>query len=78
MKTRVTVRYVSSRDEQFEAELFGGQSAETRLREFIKNPTIVFQSEKEVVIIPATAIESITLPFAESAGKRSPKRGAGG
>jgi hypothetical protein len=40
MKTRVTVRYVSGREEQLEVELFGGQSAEARLRKFIKNPVI--------------------------------------
>jgi hypothetical protein len=69
VKTRVLVRYVSGRQEQFEVELFGGQSAEARLREFTKDPTIVLQSEKEVVIIPATAIESITLPLPEAAGR---------
>jgi hypothetical protein len=69
MKTKLTVRYVSGREEQFEMELYGGGSAEARLEEFVKNPTIVLQTEKEVVIIPATAIESITLPIPESAGK---------
>jgi hypothetical protein len=72
MKTKVIVRYVSGREEQFEVELFGGPSAEARLKEFIKNPTIVLQTEKEVVIIPATAVESITLPLPESAGKAMP------
>jgi hypothetical protein len=69
MKTKLIVRYVSGREEQFEVEFYGGTSAEDRLKEFIKNPTIVLQTEKEVVIIPATAIESIALPFPEAAGK---------
>jgi hypothetical protein len=69
MNTKLIVRYVSGREEQFEVELLGGTSAEARLKEFVKNPTIVLQTEQEVVIIPATAIESITLPLAESAGE---------
>jgi hypothetical protein len=69
MKTKLIVRYVSGREEQFEVELFGGPSAEARLKEFTKNPAILLQTEKEVVIIPATAIESITLPLPEPSGK---------
>ena len=65
MKTKLIVRYVSGRVEEFEVELFGGPSAEARLKEFAKAPTIVLQTEKELVIIPATAIESITLPLPE-------------
>ena len=51
MKTKLIVRYVSGRVEEFEVELFGGPSAEARLKEFAKDPTIVLQTEKEVVII---------------------------
>ena len=69
MKTKLTIRYVSGREEQFEVELYGGGAAEARLEEFINKPAIVLQTEKEVVIIPATAIESIALPFPEAAGK---------
>jgi hypothetical protein len=69
MKTKLIVRFVSGREEQFEVELFGGPSAEARLKEFAKDPTIVLQTEKEVVIIPATAIESITLSLPEPSGK---------
>jgi hypothetical protein len=69
MKTKLIVRYVSGREEQFEVELFEGASPEARLKEFTKDPTIVLQTEKDVVIIPATAIESITLSLPEPAGK---------
>ncbi len=69
MKSKVLVRYLSGREEQFEVDLFGGAAAEARLREFAKSPTIVLQTEKELVLIPATAIESITLPLPESVGK---------
>ena len=69
MKTKLIVRFVSGREEQFEVELFGGPSAEARLKEFAKAPTIVLQTEKELVIIPATAIESITLTLPEPFGK---------
>jgi hypothetical protein len=68
MKTKVNVRYVSGRQEQFEMEFFGGASAEARLKDFVTNPTIVLRAEKEIIIIPSTAIECITLPVPESAG----------
>ncbi len=74
MKTKLTVRYVSGREEQFEVELFGGASAESRLNEFIKDPTIVLQNEKEIVVIPATAVECVTIPVPESAGNAMPLR----
>ncbi len=70
MKTKLIIRYISGREEQFEVELFGGPSAEARLKQFAEKPTIVLQTEKEVVIIPATAIESITFPLPELADKR--------
>lgn len=69
MKTKLNVRYVSGRVEEFEVELFWGPSAEARLKEFAKDPTIVLQTEKEVIIIPATAIESITLPLPDPSSK---------
>jgi hypothetical protein len=68
MKTKLIVRYVSGREDQFEMELFGGPTTEARLKEFAKDPTIVLQIEKEVVIIPATAIERITIPLPEASG----------
>jgi hypothetical protein len=70
MNTKISVRYISGRVEEYEIEIYGGASAETALKEFSKNPTIVLRTEKEVVIIPATAIEHITLPLPESAGPR--------
>ena len=66
VKTKVSIRYVSGREEQFELELFGGSSAENRLKEFSKDPTILLRTENEVVIIPATAIERITFPLPDS------------
>jgi len=65
MKTKVKIRYISGREEEFELELIGGTSAEDRLKKFAKDPTIVLQTEGEVVIIPSTAIERITLPLPE-------------
>jgi hypothetical protein len=38
-------------------------------RSFLTNPTLVLQTEKEIVIIPATAVEGITRSLPESAGK---------
>jgi hypothetical protein len=74
MKTKITIRYVSGREEQFEVELYGGGSAESRLEEFSKNPTVVLQTGKDIIIIPATAIECITLPLPEPAGATVPLR----
>jgi hypothetical protein len=63
MITTFTVRFLSGRVEKYEVELYGGPATETRLEEFTKNPTIVLKTETEVVIIPATAIESISLEW---------------
>jgi len=42
-------------------DLFGGASSELRLKEFVKDPTLVLQTADELIIIPATSIESISL-----------------
>jgi len=64
MKAAVTVRYVSGREEQFEVELWGGSGAQARLDEFLKAPNLVLQTANEVIIIPGSAVEcvSIALP----------------
>ncbi len=69
MKTKLIVRFISGREEQFELDLVGGRSSGTRLKEFAEKPTVVLQIENEVVIIPATAIESMTFSVLESAGE---------
>jgi hypothetical protein len=69
MKSKLTIRYISGREEQFEVELYGGPSAEDRLKDLAKGPALILQTEKEVVIIPATAIESATLQLPEPSGK---------
>ena len=68
MKTQVTIRYVSGREEQYEVELHGGKFVEARLKEFANNPTILLQTDDEIIIIPATAIETITLPLPDPEG----------
>jgi hypothetical protein len=64
MNVKMTVRYVSGREERFEVEIFGGGGAGFRLNEFAKNCTLVLKTEAEVIIIPSHAIEyvSIALP----------------
>jgi hypothetical protein len=69
MKSNCVVRYASGREERFEVEFFGGASAVDRLKEFVKNPTVVLQSENEVIIIPSTAIECITLGLPDTEGR---------
>jgi hypothetical protein len=67
VKSVVTVRYVSGREEKFEVDLWGGASAQTRLKEFAESPSLILQTATELVIIPVYAIEciSIALPKEE-------------
>jgi hypothetical protein len=59
-KTKITIRYVSGREDQFEVEIYGGgKSAEFRLKEFVKDPTLL-------ILIPAAAIECVTIALPES------------
>ena len=68
MKANVTVRYNSGREDQFEVELYGsGKSAEFRLKDFAKDPSLLLQTESELILIPAAAIECITLSLPQSA-----------
>lgn len=61
MKTKMTVHYASGRVEQFEVDISGGGLSELRLKDFAENPTLVMKTDSEVIIIPAQAIESISL-----------------
>jgi hypothetical protein len=69
VKTKVSIRYLSGRNEEFEVELWGGKWAEARLKEFANNPTFLFQTDEEVIIIPATAIETISIHLMDSEGE---------
>jgi hypothetical protein len=72
MEAKMTVRYCSGREEQFEVEIYGGGSAELRLREFVKNPTLVLQTDGELILIPAHAIETVSLEIPEEERERLP------
>jgi hypothetical protein len=61
MKAALTVRYISGREEKFEVEFWGGTASETRLREFLKSPDVVLQTTTELIIIPASAVESLSI-----------------
>lgn len=61
MKTQVTVRFTSGREERFEMELWGGAGSQTRLDAFADNPKLIFQTNDEVIIIPSSAIECISV-----------------
>jgi hypothetical protein len=71
MTSKVTIRFLSGRVEEYEVEIYGGGSVESRLEEFCKDPTIVLHVGKEVVIIPATAIETIGFPLPDAMGPTS-------
>jgi len=68
MKTSVKIRFTSGREERFEMEFWGGPGAQARLRAFVAKPTLLLQTSDEVLIIPGSAIEciSIKIPKGES------------
>jgi hypothetical protein len=61
MKVKLSVRYLSGREEHFELGLEGGKLAELRLKEFVKDPTVLLKTADQVIIIPSHAIECLTL-----------------
>lgn len=61
MKTSVNVRFISGREEKFEMELWEGTGAEARLQAFVEEPNLVLRTGDEVVIIPGSAIECISI-----------------
>ena len=80
MKTAVTVRYTSGREERFEMQFWGGAGAQARLQAFVDNPTLVLKTGDEVLIIPGSAIECISIKtqkgddWSSLGGLRSAKR----
>jgi hypothetical protein len=67
MNATATVRYLSGRSEKFEIEFWGGAGAKARLEEFLKSPNVAVRTDTELILIPGSAIEciSITLPEEE-------------
>lgn len=61
MKTTMTVRYVSGREERYEVELWGGAGGQDRLKAFVADPSLALRVGDEVVIIPGSAVECVTL-----------------
>jgi len=61
MKTEVTVRFTSGREERFETELWEGTGAQARLQAFVEKPNLLLQTDDEVLIIPGSAIECISI-----------------
>jgi hypothetical protein len=61
MKTSVTVRFISGREEKFEMELWDNTTAQDRLQAFAENPKLILQTTDEVIVIPASAIECISV-----------------
>jgi hypothetical protein len=61
MKALLTVRYLSGREDKFETDFWGGAGAEERLKEFLKSPNVVLQTATELIVIPASAIESLSI-----------------
>jgi hypothetical protein len=63
MKASLTVRYVSGREERFEVELWGGTGAQARLDEFLNAPNLALQTADELVIIPGSAVECLSITW---------------
>jgi hypothetical protein len=61
MKASVTVRFISGREETFEMEFWGGPGAQARLEAFVEKPDLLLQTGDEVIIIPASAVECISI-----------------
>jgi hypothetical protein len=61
MKNSVTVRFTSGREEKFEMEFFGGAGASARLKAFVENPALVLKTADEVLILPGSTIECISI-----------------
>ena len=80
MKAAVTVRFTSGREEKFEMQFWGGAGAQARLQAFVENPTLVLKTADEVLIIPGSAIECISIKtekgedWSSLSGIRSAKR----
>jgi hypothetical protein len=70
MNATATVRYVSGRSERFEIELWGGAGAKARLEAFLKTPNVVMQTDTELIIIPGSAIECISITLPEEGDSR--------
>ncbi len=80
MKSSVTVRFTSGREEKFEMQFWGGAGAQARLQAFVENPTLILKTSDEVLIIPGSAIECISIKvqkgddWSSLGGIRSAKR----
>jgi hypothetical protein len=61
MKNPVTIRFTSGREEKFEIEFSGGAGAPARLQAFVENSTLVLRTADEVLILPGSAIECISI-----------------
>ena len=61
MKRVVTVRFISGREEKFEMEFWESTGAQARLQAFVEKPNLLLQTDDEVLIIPGSAIECISI-----------------
>jgi hypothetical protein len=69
MKTVVTVRFVSGREEKFEMEFWESTGAQARLKVFVEKPNLLLRTSDEMLIIPGSAIECISIK-GQKGGKR--------
>jgi hypothetical protein len=61
MKTAVTIRFTSGREERFEMELWGGSGPRHACRHLWRNRLCCFEAWTKVLVIPGSAIECISL-----------------
>jgi hypothetical protein len=83
MKSTVTIRFNSGREERYEVESLphAEKEPEARLRMLTQSDVVTLQTDDELILIPRSAIEKIsvamprdTLPNRELAGVRQARR----
>jgi hypothetical protein len=73
MNTKMTVRCTSGREEHFNVELHDtGKGALFRFKEFVKDPTVLLRTASELILIPAAAIECITISLPQGEEEQLP------
>jgi hypothetical protein len=75
MKASLTIRYISGREERFEVDFWGGAGAAARLKDFFKSPNIALQTTTELIVIPASAVESLSIALPKDGKARGALEG---
>ena len=61
MSNVLTIRFTNGNEESFEFEPRDQPRAGSVLQEFLKHPTVALQLDDELIVIPETSIERISI-----------------